>query len=117
MTEAPTPSITCDECGGIVVEQATPFHLHGELLGHFPAEVCQHCGEKVYSEDTADQIDVLAKEKGLWNLTSRTKVAAIGTTLGVTFSKRLIDFINLQKGKEVLITPENKKKFVIEFLD
>ena len=117
MTNEPKIQITCDECGGKVVVQETSFHLHGELLGNFPAEVCQHCGEKVFGEDIADRIDSLAKEKGLWNLSSRTKVAAIGTTLGVTFSKRLIDFINLQKGKEVLITPENKKKFTIEFLD
>src|SRR3989344_8641340 len=108
MTDTP---ITCDECGGSVTIQETPFHLHGISLGTFPAEVCGSCGEKVFSEETADKIDHLAREHGLWNLASRTKVVQVGTTLGVTFSKRLVDFIKLTKGKEVLITPESKKKF------
>ena len=109
--------IKCDECGGIVGEQEVPFSLHGELLGNFPAEVCKQCGEKVFDEETADRIDKLAQEKGLWNLSSRTKVVQVGSSLGLTFSKRLSDFIKMQKGREVIIYPDTKQRFIIEFLE
>ena len=112
-----TKAVKCDECGGSVKATEVPFSLHGELLGSFEAEVCGNCGEKVFSEETADKIDKTAMQKGLWNLSSRTKVAKVGTSLGVTLSKRIANFARLSKGREVIIYPENKKKIVIEILE
>jgi len=110
-------NITCDACGGNVHTTDVPFQLHGEHLGNFPAEVCKQCGEKVFNEETADRIDTIAQQRGLWNLTSKTKVGQVGTALGITISKRITEFLQLSKGKNVMIYPENKKKIIVELLD
>lgn len=98
-------------------QQEVPFSLHGEHLGNFPAEVCQNCGEKVFNEAVGDQIDILAQQRGLWNLNSTTKIGQVGTALGITISKRITEFMQLTKGKNVMIYPEHKKKLVIEILE
>ena|SRR3989344_6987703 len=110
-------NIKCDQCGGNVNHEETPFSLHGEHLGNFPAEICQRCGEKVFNEETGDQIDKLAQERGLWNLTSTTKIGNVGTSLGITISKRISEFMKLNKGKKVIIYPEHKKKLIVEILE
>ena len=50
----------------------------------------------------------IAKKKGLWGLQSKTKIGQAGTNSDVRLPKRIIEFLNLKKGKEVEIYPEGK---------
>lgn len=104
----------CDECGGKIANKKVEFKLYGESLGYFPAEVCTKCGEQVFSEETSDKIDEIAKEKGLWGLGVDTKVIKVGSSTAILINKRIADFLGLKKGKTVHVRPEDKNKISIE---
>jgi antitoxin component of MazEF toxin-antitoxin module len=55
----------------------------------------------------------IAKSKGIWGLQTKTKIGQAGTTLDIRLPKKIIDFLNLKKGKEVEVYPEGKDKLVI----
>ncbi len=58
----------CEECGGKLVKKNVDFSMYGITLGKFVAEVCLKCGEEVFDEKTSDEIDRIAKQKGLFGL-------------------------------------------------
>ena len=103
----------CDECGGNFVKKKKEFELFGISLGEFDALVCQKCSQTLFTEEVSDQIDKIAKEKGLWGLESRTKVAQTGDSLTIRVNKKLANFLNLKKGEEVTLIPESKNKIII----
>jgi len=96
------------------MKKKVDYSLFGVSLGKFPAEVCAKCGETCFDEETSRKMTKIAKEKGLWNLETKTKVGKVGDALDVRFNKRLIEFLNLKKGEEVTIYPESKNKVIIE---
>lgn len=104
----------CEECGGNIINKKVDFSLYGQNLGKFPAEVCSKCGETCFTEEISDQIDKIAKEKGLWGLDLKTKVSKAGDSLMIRINKRLADFLDLRKGEEVHIHPQDKKRVIIE---
>ncbi len=103
----------CEECGGKVERKKVEFSLYGESLGFFPAEVCQQCGEELFDEETSEDMDEIAKRKGLWALEAQTKVSKVGSSYAVIINKRIADFLKLKQGGEVHIYPENRKRIVI----
>jgi len=103
----------CWECKGKVVKRKADFSIYGVNLGKFPAEVCSKCGEVVFDEETSNKIDSIAKAKGLWGLEARTKVGQAGDSLIIRINKKLAKFLDLKKGEEVTVAPENKVKAVI----
>lgn len=50
----------CVFCGGKVVETKVTFTYEEEdkylIVEHVPAEVCQKCGEKMYSPEVTDEL-------------------------------------------------------------
>lgn len=104
---------TCWECGKRMVRKNVEYALYGELLGKFPALVCEQCHETFFSEETSKKITQITKEKGLWGLQAKTKVGQAGKTLDIRLPKKIIEFVKLKKGVEVTITPENHNKLVI----
>jgi hypothetical protein len=103
----------CDECGGKVETKKTPFLMYGEVLGKFEAFVCSGCGQKLFTEEVSQKIDVVAKRKGLWGLESHTRVGQAGDSLIIRVNKKLAMFLGLKKGEDVTLIPENKKKVII----
>lgn len=65
----------CDECGGKVVIKKVEHRQLGVLLGIFEAEVCEKCGEQVFSMGEGDKITQASKDKRLWGLQSRQRLA------------------------------------------
>ena len=103
---------TCEK--GELIKKKTDFSMYGVNLGRFQAEVCNKCGEIFFDEKTSDEIDGIAKKKGLWGLDAHTKVNRVGTSMAITINKKIADFVNLKKGEEILIHPENKRRIIIE---
>ena len=97
-----------------VIIKKVDFKLYGISLGKFEAEVCSYCGEEVFSEDVSDKIDKIAKEKGLWGLESQTKIGRSGDGLVIRINKKLAKFLELKEGEEITLSPENKKKLIVE---
>ncbi len=99
--------IKCYECeNGKLEKKKINYKIYGVNVGMFEAEVCDKCGETYFSEKT--------KKLGLWGLESRTKIGVVGTTLDLRFNKKLIEFLKLKKGQEVMIYPESNERFIVE---
>ena len=103
----------CEECGGKIIRKKVDHLYLGEFIGKFPAEVCQKCGETIFDEGVSRKMTEIVKSKGLWGLGARTKIGQVGTSLDVKINKRISEFMNLKKGKEVEVYPESRDKLVI----
>ena len=106
----------CEECGGKVVKKNVDYIHLGQLIGKFDAEVCMQCGEKVFNEEVFDKIEQIIRKKGLWGLAAKAKVNKLGNSVAITINKKIADFVNLKKGEEVRVYPEDKHRIVIETL-
>ena len=105
----------CPNCNSRNVEiKKVDFKLYGISLGKFEAEVCNNCGEEVFSEEVSDEIDKIAKKKGLWGLESQSKIGRSGDGLVIRVNKRLAEFLELKEGEEITLIPENKEKLIVE---
>jgi len=104
----------CYICGkGRLVKKKIPYTLYGVMIGKFEGEQCSKCGESFYNEDVFDEMTKKVKKLGLWGLEMKTKLTKVGNSLDIRLNKRLIDFLGIDKGKEVTVIPENKKKIII----
>ncbi len=70
--------MACWECDGSYKYRLVDFSVYGTSLGKFKAKVCDKCGDRVFGEEVSDQVDKIAKQKGLWGLESKTKVGQVG---------------------------------------
>ncbi|MBU2639487.1 MAG: hypothetical protein KKG75_02135 [Nanoarchaeota archaeon] len=104
----------CPECEGKILTKKMDYILLGVNLGKFPTMICSKCKEQFYEDIILDEIDKVAREKGLWGLEHRTKLNLLGNSLAVRLSKNQINFGKLKKGAEVLVYPESKNRFIIE---
>lgn len=99
---------------GILQKKKVVYTLYGQQTGKFPAEVCGQCGEIFFDEETSKKITKATKDKGLWGIGGRTKIGQAGNTLDIRLPKKIIDFLELKQGEEVILYPENKHKLIIE---
>tara|TARA_Y100000310_G_C19999138_1_gene497651 strand:- start:68 stop:400 length:333 start_codon:yes stop_codon:yes gene_type:complete len=88
-------------------------YMFGVYLGEFLAETCTKCNESFTDSKTTRKIEEAAKKKGIWGLSKKTKITQTGNSLAVRIPKKIADYLNLKKGKEAYIHPENNK-LVIE---
>jgi len=58
-----------------------------------------------------DAIDKKAKEIGLWGLEKRGKIGYSGNSLIIRIPKKVVDFMELKKGANIIIKPEGKKSW------
>jgi YgiT-type zinc finger domain-containing protein len=103
----------CWECKGKMKRKEVDYLLYDVKIGKFPALVCDKCNETYFSEETSREITEATKQKGLWGLQAKTKIGQSGSTLDIRLPKKIIEFCNLKKGKEVTIFPERKDRIVI----
>lgn len=67
-----------------------------------------------FSEDASKRITQKAKQLGLWGLETKSKIGKAGSALDIRLSKKLAEFLKVEKGKQVRIYPENRHKLVVE---
>jgi len=101
------------ECGGKIINKKVDFSIYGVNIGKFDAEVCQKCGEELFSEEVSNQIDEVAKKKGLLGLEAHTKIGKAGDSLIIRINKKIADFYGLKQGEEITIIPKDKKEISI----
>lgn len=104
----------CTECDGTLEKKMARFIDLGVDLGEFPALVCNKCGERFYPDKSAAKIQQKQKEKGLWGLEARTKIAQYGNSLGFRVTKKLAGFMGLKKGQKVEIIPKGPGQFLVK---
>ncbi|MBI3050852.1 YgiT-type zinc finger protein [Candidatus Woesearchaeota archaeon] len=108
----------CYLCGKGKLEGMQVEHkLYGLVIGKYPAEVCDSCGEVFYDEKASEEIERDTKAKGLYGLSAKARVTQIGDSLGITISKPISRFLKLKKGDTALIRPESGRRIIIELTD
>jgi len=90
--------------------------LFGVDLGSYPGEKCTACGEVFTDSSVMKKIELAAKQRGIWGLGRKTKIAKAGNSLAVRIPKEIAKHLNLKEGKEAYVHPE-KDKIVIEITD
>ena len=103
----------CIICDGEAIRKNIEHKEFGVSLGNFSANVCKKCGEVYFDEPTAEKIQKKSKEMGLFGLAKKAKVAVIGNSIAIRIPKEIAEFLNLKKGKEVMIIPEGKNELII----
>jgi YgiT-type zinc finger domain-containing protein len=107
----------CYECEkGELIRKNVEYKKYGIAIGTYPAEVCTKCGEIFFDSDAVGKIEEKVKKMGLFGLRNKTKVGTSGNALDIKLYKKLIDFLNLQKGQTVEIEPINKNKFEVNLV-
>lgn len=86
----------------------------GVSLGKFKAFVCTSCGERFYPSDVVDRIQARSKEKGLFGLARKSKVAEVGNSVVIRVPKAIAQFLGIKKGMEVLLLPKEGNKLEVE---
>lgn len=104
----------CPVCEGKMERKKVPYEIGRVNLGVFEADVCSSCGEIFFTEESSDAIDRKAKKTGLWGLEKKGKIGYSGNSLIVRIPKKVAEFMELKKGEEITIKPEDKKRLVIE---
>lgn len=105
----------CYICGkGDLAKKKIPYILYGINIGKFDGEQCNKCQESFYSEDIFDDMTKKVKYLGLWGLETRTKLTKVGNSLDIRLNKKLVDFLKVGKGKEVILMPENRHRIIVE---
>ena len=107
----------CPMCDGTLKGGRTEYSYHDINFGEFDADICVKCGEAFFTEEASDEIDEKAKELGLWGLEARSKVSYSGNSLMVRIPREIAEFLELEKGDDIRIHPEGKKRLVVELVD
>ena len=100
----------CEECGGRIIREKVNYDYLGEHIGRFEAEICSKYGEIVFDEEVSDEIEKRVKDRELYGLAVNTKVGIAGSSYVIRINKKLAEFLKLEKGEEVHIHPEGRKK-------
>ncbi|HLC64747.1 MAG TPA: AbrB/MazE/SpoVT family DNA-binding domain-containing protein [Candidatus Nanoarchaeia archaeon] len=98
----------CVICGGNTQRKNVEHKEFGISLGMFKADVCEKCGEAYFDEKTADEIQRRSREKGLFGLAKKAKVAEVGNSIAIRIPKEIATFMKIKKGKEVTLFPESQ---------
>ena len=104
----------CPICEKTMKRKKVPYSIGDISLDDYEADVCSSCGEVFFTEESSDAIDKKAKEIGIWGLEKKGKIGYSGNSLIVRIPKNVADFMNLKKGKGIVIKPEDKKHLLIE---
>ena len=101
----------CEE--GFLKKRKIQETLYGVNLGEFPAEICTKCGESFTDAEVMKEIEIMAKEKGIWGLGKKTVIGRTGNSLAVRLPKNIVEFLRIKEGTEAYVHPE-KGKIVID---
>lgn len=103
----------CPTCEKGTLKPVMERHvLFGVDLGAYPGEKCTLCGEVFTDASVMEEIQAMAKEKGIWGLSRKTKIAKAGNSLAVRIPKDVANFLHLKEGKEAFIHPEQDKLII-----
>ncbi len=105
--------VKCPNCEkGELKKGKTKETMFGVYLGEFPADICSTCGESFTDEKTTQQIENVAKKKGLWGLGIKTKITKTGNSLAIRIPKKIVQFLHLREGEETYLHPETKRLII-----
>lgn len=107
----------CPICEKGTLKKVMEEHkLFGVNLGTYPGEKCMKCGEVFTDSSVMEKIEFVAKQKGIWGLGRKTKIAKAGNSLAVRIPQEVAKYLKLKIGKEAYIHPE-ANKLIIEVTD
>ncbi|MBI4141094.1 hypothetical protein HY485_04630 [Candidatus Woesearchaeota archaeon] len=104
----------CPICEKGTLKKVIEEHkMFGVSLGKYPGEKCTNCREVFTDGSVMAKIEAVAKQKGIWGLGKKTKIAKAGNSLAVRIPQEIAKYLKLKIGEEAYIHPE-QNKLVIE---
>ena len=85
------------------------YELYGKVVGEFEGEKCNKCEEEFFNEEQEEKIEKKVRAMGLWGLVSHTKARQSGSNLSITIPKKLQQYLNIKKGTELSLVPEDDR--------
>ena len=105
--------VKCPVCEkGNLKKEIIEESMFGIALGKFPADVCTYCKESFTDSETTKSIEDIAKKKGIWGLSSKTKITKTGNSLAVRIPKKITDYLKIKNGNEAYVHPDGKRIIV-----
>ena len=107
--------VRCLVCGkGYLKPAKVEEKMYGISLGTYEGEVCGNCGETFLKGSEMHRAETRARELGLWGLEKKVKIGKSGNSLIVRIPSGIADFLSLQPGREVFLSPEGKNRLIVE---
>ena len=103
----------CPNCKGNLRKGIAKEYIFGVYLGNFPAIICDKCNDSFTDSGTTRKIQEIAKKKGVFGLSAKSKITKTGNSLTVRIPKKLADHLKLKSGVEVYVHPD-KDKIIVE---
>ena len=97
------------KCNGTLKEKTVEHMEFGVPLGMFKA-LGTSCGEVFYDSAAVDEIRRKSKQRGLFGLAKRTKVAQVGNSFAIPIPQGIVQCIHLKKKDKVKIIPKTVKE-------
>ena len=105
--------MNCVMCGGTLSKKFVEHKELGVIVGTFKALVCSKCHEVYFADDVVAKIQQKSKELGLFGLAKKAKVGVLGNSLALRIPKEIAAFLNLRKGTEVRLVPQNRHDLMV----
>lgn len=105
----------CPNCNQGNLRNAKIKEVQFEVdLGTYDGLECAHCHETFFDEAATTKIMQKAKEKGIFGMEVRTKIAKSGNSLAIRIPKKIANLVHFEEGKEVRMHPAGKKIIIEE---
>ena len=103
----------CPICEQGILKQVVEEHrMFGGSLGKYKGEKCTSCGELFTDSSVMEKIEATAKQKGIWGLEKKTKIAKAGNSLAVRIPQEIAKYLKLKIGTEANMHPEENKLII-----
>jgi len=106
--------ISCEK--GEMLKKKIEYIQCGYSFGKFDAFICSQCGEALFEGSASEQIEKKAKELGVWGLAKKVRIGTSGSSLDVKLPKKIVDFLKLKRGQELIIEPKEKNKLELTLI-
>jgi len=87
---------------------------HGIFIGHFKAELCNHCNEQIFDSKEALKIEAKMKQLGLFGA-EKASVYKIGGNLVISLKANITKALGIStSSKPMVIAQVKEKRLIVE---
>lgn len=101
-------------CGGRLVEGVIHVEHLGIDFGLRTGHVCTRCGDEFLTEETWQEIEDVAKARGLFALERKVRIRRSGNSLVVAIPPDLARFLEVDKDSLVSLLPLGKGRLEVQ---
>lgn len=102
-------------CGGRIQWKKDKVVVEGIDCGVLDIEVCAHCGEQYFPEETMEIVQDKLKKEGLWGVKRKeVNLWKSGNSVLLRLPKEITNLLSLKPDQKVHIYHEGKKRIIVD---